>query len=292
MAITGDPTTPIADAADALVALDFADERSVVQTRFATTVLALLRASLGEDLAAVGRDAEQRARPCPSSRYLAATQVSFLGMGWTVGLAHEAALKMREAAQAWTEAYPAPGVSPRPRERRGAGPAHVVVRRATRRGSAGLSAPPAPRSCATRTSTPWPRSSWPSGPPWAWPSSVASTPTGPAPLPGRSSWRERRVILTVTLNAALDVTYEVDALRPGREPPGADGPRAGRRQGHQRRTGAARSWVTTWPVSGLVGRRHRRTIAADLGGAGIAGCRPALAAESRRTVSVVSAAIG
>jgi fructoselysine-6-P-deglycase FrlB-like protein len=31
----------------------------------------------------------------------------FLGEGWSVGLAHEAALKLREAAQAWTESYPA-----------------------------------------------------------------------------------------------------------------------------------------------------------------------------------------
>jgi fructoselysine-6-P-deglycase FrlB-like protein len=34
-------------------------------------------------------------------------QWTFLGRGWTVGLAHEAALKLRETAQAWTEAYPA-----------------------------------------------------------------------------------------------------------------------------------------------------------------------------------------
>jgi fructoselysine-6-P-deglycase FrlB-like protein len=31
----------------------------------------------------------------------------FLGHRWTVGLAHEAALKLREAAQAYTESYPA-----------------------------------------------------------------------------------------------------------------------------------------------------------------------------------------
>jgi fructoselysine-6-P-deglycase FrlB-like protein len=43
----------------------------------------------------------------PVEAFLDATQVSFLGDGWTVGLAHEAALKMREAAQAWTESYPA-----------------------------------------------------------------------------------------------------------------------------------------------------------------------------------------
>ena len=31
----------------------------------------------------------------------------FLGAGWTVGLADEAALKLREAAGAWAESYPA-----------------------------------------------------------------------------------------------------------------------------------------------------------------------------------------
>jgi fructoselysine-6-P-deglycase FrlB-like protein len=106
VAITGDPATPIAHVAQELVTLEAADERSVVQTRFATTALALLRASLGEDLAGVVRDA-RTALDIPVEPYLAATQVSFLGSGWTVGLAHEAALKMREAAQAWTEAYPA-----------------------------------------------------------------------------------------------------------------------------------------------------------------------------------------
>ncbi|MFD0823734.1 SIS domain-containing protein, partial [Micromonospora zhanjiangensis] len=34
-------------------------------------------------------------------------QATFLGRGWTVGLAHEAALKCREAATFWSEAYPA-----------------------------------------------------------------------------------------------------------------------------------------------------------------------------------------
>jgi fructoselysine-6-P-deglycase FrlB-like protein len=34
-------------------------------------------------------------------------QITFLGRGWTVGLAQEAALKCREAAMFWAEAYPA-----------------------------------------------------------------------------------------------------------------------------------------------------------------------------------------
>ena len=37
----------------------------------------------------------------------AVRQLVFLGSGWSVGLASEAGLKVREAAQAWSEAYPA-----------------------------------------------------------------------------------------------------------------------------------------------------------------------------------------
>ncbi|HEY8339688.1 MAG TPA: hypothetical protein VIK95_07455, partial [Egibacteraceae bacterium] len=36
-----------------------------------------------------------------------AEQLTFLGRGWTCGIAQEAALKLREASGAWTEAYPA-----------------------------------------------------------------------------------------------------------------------------------------------------------------------------------------
>ncbi|MCF2529392.1 SIS domain-containing protein [Yinghuangia soli] len=105
--LTGSPGTPVVDAADTAVMLDHADEVSVVQTRFATTALALLRAHLGEDLTGAIRDAAAAvAAPLPEA-LLAAEQFTFLGTGWTVGLAAEAALKMREAANAWTESYPA-----------------------------------------------------------------------------------------------------------------------------------------------------------------------------------------
>jgi fructoselysine-6-P-deglycase FrlB-like protein len=86
------------------------DEQSVVQTRFATTTLALLRATLGEDLAGAIRDAEAVLAEDEDSALGAvadAEQITFVGRGWTVGLAHEAALKLRESAQFWTEAYPA-----------------------------------------------------------------------------------------------------------------------------------------------------------------------------------------
>jgi fructoselysine-6-P-deglycase FrlB-like protein len=108
-AITADPTTPVAEVADHCIGLDFANEESVVQTVFATTTLMLLRSSLGagkgsgldhvvrqaEEVLASGADEVE-----PSGQY------TFLGAGWAHGIAREAALKMREAAQLWTEAYP------------------------------------------------------------------------------------------------------------------------------------------------------------------------------------------
>jgi fructoselysine-6-P-deglycase FrlB-like protein len=107
LAITASAQTPVAAAADAVIALDFADELSVVQTRFATTELALLRAHLGQDMGPVARAAEGiLASPLPEA-LTSARQFTFLGTGWTYGLANEAALKLREAAGMWTEAYPA-----------------------------------------------------------------------------------------------------------------------------------------------------------------------------------------
>jgi fructoselysine-6-P-deglycase FrlB-like protein len=104
--VTADATSPVVSRATAVVVLDFADEESVVQTRFATTTLALLRAHLGDDIGPVSADAEAALR-APLNGAVEAEQVTFLGAGWTVGLAHEAALKLREAARAWTESYPA-----------------------------------------------------------------------------------------------------------------------------------------------------------------------------------------
>ena len=80
----------------------------MVQTRFATTALALLRAHTGirtspPPIARASRPglADLAVDPTAFDHFV------FLGHGWSVGLANEAALKMREAAQAHTEAYPA-----------------------------------------------------------------------------------------------------------------------------------------------------------------------------------------
>jgi fructoselysine-6-P-deglycase FrlB-like protein len=105
--VTTDARHPAAQQASDVVILDFADEHSVVQTRFATSALALWRAALGVELGpALSEVTAELARPLAAD-LLARRQFSFLGTGWTVGLANEAALKLREAAQVWAESYPA-----------------------------------------------------------------------------------------------------------------------------------------------------------------------------------------
>ena len=107
VAITTDAQTPVGLAVDEVIELAFADEESVVQTRFATTELALLRAHLGVGIEPSARAAERvLGEPVPAE-LLAARQFTFLGTGWTYGLANEAALKLRESAGMWTESYPA-----------------------------------------------------------------------------------------------------------------------------------------------------------------------------------------
>lgn len=107
VAICGVDGSPVASTANDRVILGFADERSVVQTRFATSALALLRAHLGEDLEPVARDGERVLATELPLEPGAFDHFVFLGRGWTIGLANEAALKLREAAGAWSESYPA-----------------------------------------------------------------------------------------------------------------------------------------------------------------------------------------
>lgn len=107
VAIIGDTASPIIELADAVIGLQYADERSVVQTRFATTALVYLLSSLGINVQQAIGDARDAVSAPVSQELLDAEQFTFLGTGWTVGLAHEAGLKMREAVQGWTESYPA-----------------------------------------------------------------------------------------------------------------------------------------------------------------------------------------
>ena len=107
VAVTAVAGEPVDDLVDTRLLLDFADERSVVQTRFPTALLAAARAAFGEDLGRLVSDGEAAvAAPLPVDPG-GVDHLVYLGTGWTVGLAHEAALKVREAAQAHAESYPA-----------------------------------------------------------------------------------------------------------------------------------------------------------------------------------------
>jgi fructoselysine-6-P-deglycase FrlB-like protein len=106
LAVTASGGTPLAARCDRTIVLDFADERSVMQTAFATTTLALVRAHLGHAIEPVAADGERALQDAlPSDDDVGA--VAFLGTGWRVGLAREAALKVREASALPTEAHPA-----------------------------------------------------------------------------------------------------------------------------------------------------------------------------------------
>jgi fructoselysine-6-P-deglycase FrlB-like protein len=106
-AVTAVPDSPVAAEAARVVALPFADERSVVQTRFATAALVLLRAHLGIGVEAATVAAERMLAGELPLDPNAFDRFVFLGRGWTVGLASEAALKLLESAQIWSDAYPA-----------------------------------------------------------------------------------------------------------------------------------------------------------------------------------------
>jgi glucosamine--fructose-6-phosphate aminotransferase (isomerizing) len=105
--VTAVPGGPLTSLVDHSVVLDEADEQSIVQTRFPTTSMTWLRHGLGHDVTDSVADCETALDlplPVDPSAY---DHFVFLGTGWTVGLAHEGALKMRESAQAWAESYPA-----------------------------------------------------------------------------------------------------------------------------------------------------------------------------------------
>ncbi|MGQ4596990.1 SIS domain-containing protein [Nocardia sp. R6R-6] len=105
--ICSTPGTPVLDLGDPIL-IEPVDEQSVVQTRFATTALASLRWHLGQDLTPVIAQARAVLAEDPATALAAvrsAEQISFVGMGFASAIADEAALKLRESCQSWTEAY-------------------------------------------------------------------------------------------------------------------------------------------------------------------------------------------
>jgi fructoselysine-6-P-deglycase FrlB-like protein len=105
--VAADPGSPLVREAGHVVLLDFADELSVVSSRFITSSIVLLRAHLGADVRALpGQAARELSRPL-SPGLAEHTEFTFLGRGWAAAVADEAALKLREASRSWAESYPA-----------------------------------------------------------------------------------------------------------------------------------------------------------------------------------------
>lgn len=102
-AVLGELGTPVGDHATDIIDMSYADERSVVQTRFPTTLLTLLRAHLGEDVD--GLEEQARSAIAAPTTTVAPRQLVVLGTGWAAALAQEAALKCRESVGMWAEAY-------------------------------------------------------------------------------------------------------------------------------------------------------------------------------------------
>lgn len=105
-AILGELGTPIAALASEVIDFSFADEKSLVQTRFPTSILTFLRAHLG--MKAADLDSLSTAAESVFELNLLdapARQLVILGTDWASFMAHEAALKCRESAGIWVESY-------------------------------------------------------------------------------------------------------------------------------------------------------------------------------------------
>lgn len=109
--VTADPQAPVADLGE-VISLAHVDEQAVVQSRTATTTVAVFRWHLGQDLTDAAEEARQvlaiddeELATDTLAGVREADQIAFVGMGWTFGLAEEASLKLKESTQSWTESY-------------------------------------------------------------------------------------------------------------------------------------------------------------------------------------------
>lgn len=105
--VTANPHSPAAEFADQVLDLSWTRGQSAMPTGFPTTFLIQARAALGNNIKSVALQAEKAmAAQLPlRSGIDQFDHFVFLGASWAYGLAQDAALKMRETAHAWTEAY-------------------------------------------------------------------------------------------------------------------------------------------------------------------------------------------
>lgn len=106
LGIVGHAGSPLGKVVDSEIAIPFADEESVVQTRFATAVLSLVLGAYGWDIEASASRADEYLLEALPEWAEEIEQFVFLGRGVAAAIASEAALKYREILSTWTEAYP------------------------------------------------------------------------------------------------------------------------------------------------------------------------------------------
>jgi glucosamine--fructose-6-phosphate aminotransferase (isomerizing) len=102
--VVGDRESPAEEWADVVIALPFASEQGVVQTRFISCALLTLRALItGQDLSSLPDAVEAGLSFQPTG--LNQPHVVFLGRGWRYGLARSAALTLEESAAQVPESH-------------------------------------------------------------------------------------------------------------------------------------------------------------------------------------------
>ena len=178
-AIVATPGTPVTELADRTILLPEVDEKSVVQTRFATSTVALLRASLGEDLSAAIADARAVLAE-DEAQCLAGAGRRRAGDLRRARLDHRAGRGGRPQAArvgpVLDRVLPGDGVPARPGEHRHRGPGHLGARARCRRAWRSRCAAPV-RTSRAGTSTRSPSSCGCTGSASRRPGRATSTPT-------------------------------------------------------------------------------------------------------------------
>ena len=175
VAVTAEPDVEVRSVCDHLVDLSYADERlggaDPLPDRGARAVAGGAGRGSRPGAATTSTQVLADPLPVPAGDF---DHFVYLGRGWTVGLAHEAALKMRECAQAWSESLPALDYRHGPIA--AAGPSTLVV------SLGGVSDAPARRCSRDRCDRPRPAGR-PAGAARALPAARGRPRRGPWPRP-------------------------------------------------------------------------------------------------------------
>ncbi len=106
MLITANANSSMLDNCERSLIIDFADESSIVQTRFATCALMVARRYFGQEMEDVIKQCDIVFSKKHEDLLVGVEKIVFLGRGWAAYIAGEAALKMTECAGFPCNYYP------------------------------------------------------------------------------------------------------------------------------------------------------------------------------------------